>query len=78
MEYVRAGMRTLRDNPIAVRTLDVFATAVPDFQRYGIDASLAGSRMVSWQTVLDAWMYYGTYAVGFLIVSWFLLRRVDQ
>jgi hypothetical protein len=78
LEYVRAGMRSFRDNPIGHRTLDLFASIVPDFQRYGIDAQLAGSRMITLPTVIDAWQYYGMYTVALLLVAWFLLRRVDQ
>jgi len=40
-----------------------------------VAARLAASEAVDWQTVAQAWSYYGLYAGGFLVLTWVLFAR---
>jgi len=58
-----------------VRFLDLLQVIIPDFNYFGVEGTLAGGRAISWQLVSDAWLYYGMYSSGFLIVAWLLMSR---
>ena len=75
--YVRAGIRAVKDNLPLTRLLEAMERIVPDLQRFNIDARLATSQVVSWQVVVDAWLYYGVYMIIFLIAGWLFLRRSE-
>ncbi len=57
------------------RFLDLTQVIIPDFNFYGVEALLAGGRSIAWTTVMDAWMYYGAYSLGFLLIAWVLMAR---
>jgi hypothetical protein len=59
----------------ARRLLELSLQVLPDFERFNVAARLAASEAVDWQTVAQAWSYYGLYAGGFLVLTWVLFAR---
>lgn len=58
-----------------LRFLDVLSIGIPDFNRFGIESLLAGGHAIEWRVIGDAWMYYGFYTLGFLVVAWLIMVR---
>lgn len=48
---------------------------LPDFDRFGVAAQLAAGQSIGWDMVAAAWVYYGAFAVLFLMIAWFTLAR---
>lgn len=59
------------------RLLELMLEVVPDFNRFPVATELAAGRGVSWDMVMHAWMYFGSYAVVLLLVAWLALRRKE-
>ncbi len=58
-----------------VRFLELMQFIIPDFNRYGVEGTLAGGQAVGWPIVMDAWFYYGTFSLSFLLIAWFVMLR---
>jgi hypothetical protein len=59
------------------RLMELALWALPDFDRYGVAASLAANEAVGWATVGSAWAYYGGYAALFLVLAWTAMARKE-
>jgi hypothetical protein len=74
-----AAMREVagaHDTGTALRRVVTLALDVlPDFDRFSVAARLAASESVGWDMVAQAWVYFGAYAVGFLVLAWVAMRR---
>ncbi len=57
------------------RLLVLVRDLLPDLERFSIDAQLAGGRAVPWSSVLGSWAWYGGYALIFIVLAWWSLRR---
>lgn len=62
--------------PVA-RLLQLAQVLLPDFDRFSVAANLAASQSIPWTAVGAAWMYFGLYAVVFLVLAWFSLARKE-
>ena len=60
---------------VILRFLDVLSIGIPDFNQFGIEGLLAGGHAIEWQVIGDAWMYYGLYTCGFLLIAWLIMVR---
>lgn len=58
-----------------MRFLDIASVLIPDFNRFGVEAALAGGHAINWSSILDASLYYGTYCVVLLVLAWLVMLR---
>ncbi|MDA3962138.1 MAG: ABC transporter permease subunit [Planctomycetota bacterium] len=77
LRFIEEGMQWEDFSRSTERLIELLLIALPDFGRYGVEASLASSQYVSWWTVADAWGYFGIYTLLFLGGGWLLLRRAE-
>ena len=64
-----------RTSELAKRLMDLIIPVVPDFGRFEVAANLAGLRSVSFGTIIDSWLYFGTWIVVFMAFAWTCLWR---
>ncbi|NRA39164.1 MAG: hypothetical protein HRU15_13550 [Planctomycetes bacterium] len=57
------------------RFLHLLQVIIPDFNKFGVESLLSGGRSIGWSLVVDAWVYYGMFSLGFIIMAWLVMLR---
>ncbi len=62
----------------AQRVLELVQLLLPDFERFQVAAKLAAGQAIAWDAVAAAWIYFGAYTLGFLLLAWIALVRKEM